>query len=79
MPDLAGLQDCVHGLVEQRPSADWQLGVGTAPVVLEIAAEHSVPTPICSAINAVVSGEQSTREALRSISSHQAGHEMEPG
>lgn len=54
-------------------------GVGTAPVVLEIAAEHSVPTPICSAINAVVSGEKSTREALRSISSHEAGHELEPG
>ena len=54
-------------------------GVGTAPVVLEIAAEHNVPAPICSAINAVVSGEKSTREALRSISSHEAGHELEPG
>lgn len=54
-------------------------GVGTAPVVLEIAAEHSVPTPICSAINAVVSGEMTTAEALRSIARHEAGHELEPG
>ena len=54
-------------------------GVSTAPVVLEIAAEHDVPTPICSAINAVIEGEMSPAEAVRSIARHEAGHELDPG
>ena len=54
-------------------------GVSTAPVVLEIAAEHDVPAPICSAINAVLEGKKSPGEALRSIARHEAGHELEPG
>jgi glycerol-3-phosphate dehydrogenase (NAD(P)+) len=54
-------------------------GVSTAPVVLEIASEHGVPVPICSAINAVLEGEKSPAEALRSIVRNEAGHELEPG
>jgi glycerol-3-phosphate dehydrogenase len=53
--------------------------VSTAPVVLDIAAEHDVPAPICSVINAVLEGKKSPGEALRSIARHEAGHELEPG
>ena len=54
-------------------------GVTTAPVVLDIAAKHGVAAPICSAINAVLDGEMSLPEALRSIVRQEAGHELEPG
>ncbi len=54
-------------------------GVTTAPVVLDIAAEHGVEAPICSAINAVLEGEMSPVEALASIVRQEAGHELEPG
>lgn len=54
-------------------------GVSTAPVVLEIAAEHDVPTPICAAINAVIEGKMNPGEAVRSIARHEAGHELDPG
>ena len=54
-------------------------GVKSAPVVLELAAEHDVPAPICSVINAVLEGEKSPGEALQSIVSQEAGHELEPG
>lgn len=54
-------------------------GVNTAPVVLDIAAEHGVEAPICAVINAVLRGEMSPAEALGSIVRHEAGHELEPG
>ncbi len=54
-------------------------GVKSAPVVLELAAEHDVPAPICSVINAVLEGEMSPGEALQSIVRQEAGHELEPG
>ena len=54
-------------------------GVTTAPVVLEIAAEHGVAVPIISAINAVLENDMSPSEALGSIMRLDAGHELEPG
>ena len=54
-------------------------GVSTAPVVLEVAAEHDVAAPICSEIKAVLDGDKSPGEAVRSIARHEAGHELEPG
>ena len=54
-------------------------GVTTAPVVLDIAAEHRVAAPICSAINAVLEGDMGPGEALGSIVRLEAGHELEPG
>ena len=54
-------------------------GVTTAPVVLDLAAQHGVAAPICSAINAVLEGEMTPAQALGSIVRHEAGHELEPG
>ena len=54
-------------------------GVSTAPVVLDIAAQHGVEVPICAVINAVLDGDLSPGEALGSIMRHEAGHELEPG
>jgi glycerol-3-phosphate dehydrogenase (NAD(P)+) len=67
------LEDILAGMTQVAE------GVATAPVVLEIADEHGVPTPICSAINAVIEGEMSPAEAVRSIARREAGHELEPG
>jgi glycerol-3-phosphate dehydrogenase (NAD(P)+) len=54
-------------------------GVTTAPVVLDIAGQHGLAAPICSVINAVLEGEVSPSQALRSIVRQEAGHELEPG
>lgn len=54
-------------------------GVTTAPVVLDIAAQHDVAAPICSVINDVLEGAMSPGQALGSIMRHEAGHEQEPG
>jgi glycerol-3-phosphate dehydrogenase (NAD(P)+) len=67
------LEDILAGMTQVAE------GVATAPVVLEIAEGHGVPTPLCAAINAVIEGEMSPAEAVRSIARSEAGHELEPG
>jgi glycerol-3-phosphate dehydrogenase (NAD(P)+) len=52
-------------------------GVHTASLVLELADRYGLDLPICRAINMVVSGELSPRQAYRGLTP--AGHEADPG
>jgi glycerol-3-phosphate dehydrogenase (NAD(P)+) len=52
-------------------------GVQTASLVLELAGRHGLELPICRAINQVVRGQLSPRQAYRGLTP--AGHEADPG
>jgi glycerol-3-phosphate dehydrogenase (NAD(P)+) len=54
-------------------------GVKSAPIVMDLAAEHGVEMPIARDVTRVLSGEASASRAFRSLLRIEAGAESEPG
>ena len=65
--------------VEEAVAALGQVaeGVKTAPIVMELAAEHHVELPICAEVAAVIAGRQTAWDAYRGLGRVRAGGEHE--